>query len=87
MKGSFSNNDSTDTIASPVTGKQLSFSIRAFCSACGCLISLKSVSAVDKTLSAWEHCKKCGCTQATARYVVEETFYGKSHKKPINDNK
>lgn len=80
MKGSFSKNTNTNTIASPVTGKQLNFSIRAFCPVCGCLISLKSVSAVDKTLSEWEHCKKCGCTEATVRYVAEETFYGKSHK-------
>ncbi len=80
MKASIHQNDMTKTITSPMTGKQLQFSVRAFCPLCGCLISLKSVSAVENTLSAWEHCKKCGCTEATVRYVAEEVVLGKKHK-------
>lgn len=80
MKFDYNNQDSAETMNSPLTGKPVEFSVRAFCSKCGCLISHKSVEAVKVALEKWDRCKKCGCIEATVRFTLEEEILGNAVK-------
>ncbi len=72
----FHKQNTVETMSSPLTGKAIEYSVRAFCSRCGCLISHKSVEAVKATLDKWSKCKKCGCVEATVRFTLEEEVLG-----------
>jgi len=72
------NNNIEKLLISPLTGNKIECSIRAHCPNCGCLISHKSVSAVQKALTAYEQCKKCGCKEVAVRYVATEELFGKA---------
>lgn len=74
MRFSLHKKEITETLISPMTGKQIEFSIRAYCPNCGCLISHSSVKTVEKALAKHEKCKKCNCVEVEVKYMAFETI-------------
>lgn len=63
-----------EKLTSPMTGKEIEFSIRAYCPQCGCLVSHASIKAVEKAIAVFERCKKCGCNEVAVKYTAIEEF-------------
>lgn len=63
----------SQTLISPITGDKIEFQVRAYCPGCGCLVSHSSIEKVEKRLSEFEKCKKCGCLQVEVKYTAYET--------------
>lgn len=69
-------------IVSPITGKDMEVSIRAFCAKCGCLVSHGKASTVAKTVENFEVCKREGCCSSSLKlkYTAEEMINGEIMK-------
>lgn len=64
--------ENPDNALSPITGKEIHLSVRAYCGNCGCLVSHKSMEAVEKAISKYLGCKKCGCQTISVKYTATE---------------
>lgn len=72
MRFTLHSNKNTEKTRSPITGNEMELSVRAYCGNCGCLVSHKSIEAVEKAIANSCGCKKCGCLEITVKYTALE---------------
>jgi len=75
--------DASTIIMSPITGKDIEVSIRAYCPKCGCLVSHGEAKTVSKAVDAFVKCKRCDCASLTIKFTAVEMINGeiiKLHK-------